>query len=317
MQRDSLTPRSGGYRGGVSDSVPARRSFWAVARQPRMVVILLLLLLAAAVCARLGVWQLDRAYERASLAAEQEAAEEAAQGPAGLGTLLPPQSTFPGELVGREVWVSGTYEQQGQTLVAGRSLDGRTGYLVLTPLRVSDDGTGGESWESLSGAPVLPVVRGWVASADDARALVVPEGEVRVTGWLQASESTTDAALPASSGGVAVTDSISTAALVNTWGGPIYTGYVVLTSAEPAQAAAAEGGPALLPRPVIEGGTGVNLQNAFYALQWWVFGLFAVALWLRLVRDEMAGGRREASHRGEGDRDGDPVGAGIAGLPSP
>jgi len=282
-----------------------------------MIVILLLLLLAAAVCARLGVWQLDRAYERASLAAEQEAAEELAQGPSGLGTLLPPQSTFPGELVGREVWVSGTYEPEGQTLVAGRALDGRTGYLVLTPLRVSDDGTGGASWESLSGAPVLPVVRGWVASPDDERALEVPDGEIRVTGWLQASESTTGAAVPTADAGTAVTDSISTAALVNDWGGPIYSGYVVLTSSDPGQAAAAEGGPAPLPRPMIEGGTGINLQNFFYALQWWVFGLFAVALWVRLVRDEMAGGRREASHGADADRDGDPVGAGIAGLPAP
>jgi cytochrome oxidase assembly protein ShyY1 len=282
-----------------------------------MIAILLLLLLAGAVCARLGVWQLDRAYERANLAAEQEAAEKAAQKPAGLGTVLPPQSSFPGELVGREVWATGTYEAPGQTLVSGRVLDGRTGYLVLTPMRVSDDGTGGASWESLSGAPVLPVVRGWVASPDDARALEVPDGEVSVTGWLQASEATTDGAVPTSDAGVAVTDSVSTAALVNTWGGPIYSGYVVLTSSDPAQPGVADGGPAPLPRPLIEGGTGVNLQNAFYALQWWVFGLFAVALWLRLVRDEMVGGRREASHRRAGEGDDDPVGAGIAGLPSP
>jgi cytochrome oxidase assembly protein ShyY1 len=218
--------------------------------------------------------------------------------------------------VGRQVWASGTYEPQGQTLVAGRALDGRTGYLVLTPLRVTDDGTGGESWASLSGAPVLPVVRGWVASTEDAEALEIPDGNIRLTGWLQASESTTGTAVPASDGGVPVTDSISTAALVNTWGGPIYSGYVVLTSSDPAQPTAAEGGPAPLPRPVIEGGTGVNLQNAFYALQWWVFGLFAVALWLRLVRDEMAGGRRPSSGR-RGESDTDPVGAGIAGLPAP
>ncbi|MEK8225595.1 SURF1 family cytochrome oxidase biogenesis protein [Oerskovia sp. M15] len=55
------------------------------------------------------------------------------------------------------------------------------------PLRVSDDGTGGASWAELSGAPVLPVVRGWVPTAD-AAALEVPSGEVRVTGYLQASE---------------------------------------------------------------------------------------------------------------------------------
>lgn len=294
---------------------PVRRSFWAVATQPRMIGILLLFLLAAAVCGRLGVWQLDRAYLRAELAAQQEAAEAAAAAPAGLGELLPPQTSFPGELVGREVWVSGTYETQGQELVAGRSLDGRTGYLVLTPLRVTDDGTGGASWASLSGAPVVPVVRGWVPSATPGdAALEVPAGEVRVTGRLQASESTQEGAepLPDNPGGPPLTDSISTGALVNDWGGPIYSGYVVLTASDPAQPAVADGGPAALPRPVLEGGTDVNLQNLFYALQWWVFGLFAVLLWLRLVRDEMSGTQRGRKHGQDAD---DPVGRGIAGLP--
>ncbi|MEN5075783.1 SURF1 family protein [Isoptericola cucumis] len=303
---------------------PARRSFWAVATQPRLIGILLLFLLAAGVCGRLGVWQLDRAYERAELAAEQEAAEAAAAAPVGLGEVLPPQTSFPGELVGREVQVTGTYEPDGQRLVTGRALDGRSGYLVLTPLRVTDDGTGGASWSELSGPPVVPVVRGWVDSPDPGEpALGVPAGEVQVTGWLQASEATQDGAPtpPENPGGPPLVDSVSTAALVNDWGGPIYSGYVVLTASDPAQTAAADGGPAALPRPVIEGGTGVNLQNFFYALQWWVFGLFAVALWLRLVRDEMAGGRRERSHRGtRGDGKGgagtdDPVGTGIAGLP--
>jgi cytochrome oxidase assembly protein ShyY1 len=281
-----------------------------------MLAILLLLLLAALVCGRLGVWQIDRAYERATLAAQQEAAEAAAAGPAALGDLLVPQTSFPGELVGRQTWVEGTYEPDDQVLVAGRSLDGVEGYLVLTPLRVSEDGTGGESWATLSGAPVLPVVRGWVDSpTPDAAALDVPDGEVRVAGWLQASESTLRTGdLPANPGGPPLVQDIASSQLANLWDGPVYTGYVVLTDSDPAQPGVADGGPAPLPRPVLEGGTDVNLQNFFYALQWWVFGLFAFSLWVRLVRDEMAGGRRETRRRD--DRTDDPVGRGIAGLPS-
>jgi cytochrome oxidase assembly protein ShyY1 len=284
-----------------------------------MLAILLILLAAAAVCGRLGVWQIDRAYERANLAAEQEAAEAAAAAPAALGELVAPQEAFPGELVGREARVVGTYETDGQMLVAGRSLDGVDGYLVLTPLRVSDDGTGGASWASLSGPPVIPVVRGWVESATPGPgALEVPEGDVEVTGWLQASESTARSGeLPANPGGPPLTQDIASSALANTWTGPIFTGYLVLTSSDPAQTAAAEGGPAPLPRPVLEGGADVNLQNFFYALQWWVFGLFAFTLWVRLVRDEMVGGRREGSRRDRTRlRDDDPAGTGIAGLPS-
>jgi len=280
---------------------PERRTFVQVARQPRMIGLLLVFVLAALVCGRLGAWQLDRAYERAELAAQQEAAEAAAAGPSWLGDVLAPQESFPGELVGREVRVAGAFEPDGSLVVPGRALEGRTGYLVLTPFRVSDDGTDGASWADLSGAPVLAVVQGWVESPADAEALTLPEGEVTLTGWLQVGEST--------SGSAAVvdgqTEQIALSALVNEWGGPIYTGYLVATEGP---GSPEDGGVAALPRPTIDGGTGANLQNLFYALQWWVFGGFAVLLWVRLVRDEMAGGRRG----------GEPTDAdtGIAGLPS-
>ena len=254
-----------------------------VARQPRMIVLLLVFLAAAAVCARLGVWQLDRAHARGDLAAAHAAAEKESQGPESLGALLEPQTTFPGDLVGRQSWVEGEYDDAGQLLVAGRAHDGQEGFLVLTPLRVSEDGTGGESWSDLSGAPILPVVRGWVpadAAGDVALAaeqLAPPEGTIHLTGYLQASEAKGYAELPAGQ-----TDSISSAALANDWGGPIYSGYLVVVSSDPAQDPAL----ALLDRPSIEGGEGLNLQNLFYALQWWIFGAFAIALWLRTVRDE-------------------------------
>lgn len=259
----------------------------AVALRPRMLVLLVVFLAAAAVCARLGVWQLDRAQARGDLAAAHAAVELASHGPESLGALLEPQTTFPGDLVGRQAWVEGEYDASGQLLVAGRAHDGQDGFLVLTPMRVSEDGTGGESWADLSGAPILPVVRGWLgvdeagnpaATADE---LAPPEGTVRLTGYLQASEAKGYAQLPAGQ-----TDSISSASLANDWGGPIYAGYAVAISSDPAQDAAL----ALLDRPSIEGGDGLNLQNLFYALQWWIFGAFAVALWLRTVRDEARGG---------------------------
>ncbi|GAA1850967.1 SURF1 family protein [Myceligenerans crystallogenes] len=279
-------------------------SFWAVARQPRMIALLLVFLLAAGGCGWLGKWQLDRAFERAELAAEQEAREAAAAGPAGLGEVLAPQEPFPGELVGRQVEVTGTFEAGQQVLVEGRAgPGGDVGYLVLAPLRVSDDGTAGESWAALSGVPVLAVVRGWVAEPHDADA--PPPGAVTLTGWLQAGESVGAAGVAGGSAGGETgawprVGDIALGALVQEWGGPIYSGYVV----DSASGAPLE----QLPRPMIEGGTGVNLQNAFYALQWWVFGGFAVALWIRLVRDEMSGGRR-------GGRATDPD-TGIAGLPA-
>ena len=231
-----------------------------------MLVLLVVLLAAAAVCARLGAWQLDRAQARGAQA-EQVASREGAPATP-LDHVLAPQTSFGGDLLGRAVTVTGTYEPDGQLLVPDRSLDGRTGSLVLTPLRVA----GG-----VGDGAVLPVARGWVASPDDAGA--PPAGEVELVGYLQAAEAagTLDA-------GAGTAESISTAQLVNVWGSPIYSGYLVLSASSPAQDGALEP----LPPPQPRGGSGYDLRNLGYALQWWIFGLFAVGLWLRLVRDEAA-----------------------------
>jgi cytochrome oxidase assembly protein ShyY1 len=238
------------------------------AARPRMLVLLVLLLAAAAVCARLGVWQLDRAHLREQ--ADEPVAGEGTWAP--LEDVLRPQTSFRGELEDRQVAVTGTYQADGQLLVPGRVVDGSPAYLVLTPLRVAPG-------DEASADAVLPVVRGWVTSPDDAD-LQVPTGPVAVTGHLQASEAS--GALDESAG---TTDAISSAQLVNVWGGPIYSGYLALADSDPTQAA----GLTPLPAPVPDDGGRWDLRNLGYAAQWWIFGLFAVGLWVRLVRDEAAG----------------------------
>lgn len=264
--RTEVLPADPGEDGERLD-IP-RRSLWAVARQPRMIGLLVLFLAIAAVCARLGIWQLDRAEIRGAAAAQAALEQTEAAAPVSIDEVLAPQSTFDGALVGRRVIATGSYESDGQLLVQDRVLHDRTGWLVLTPLRTD------------SGA-VLPVVRGWVEDPDQADAeglLDVPTGDVTITGYLQASEDSGQSpeALPAGT-----TDSISSAELLGVWGGPIWTGYSVLSESDPAQPADLE-----LLGPPTRSGTGLNIQNLGYAAQWWVFGGFAVFLWVRLVRDE-------------------------------
>lgn len=241
----------------IEDRLPYGRT----ARSPRMLGILLVLLAIAAVCARLGVWQLDRAQESARQAEAAEAAEAADAVP--LADVLAPQATFTGAADRRLVVAQGRFDA-GEVLVPGRERDGATGLLVVTPFVV--DGTGA----------TLAVVRGWVPEAADAVDVPAPAGAATVTGVLQVGEPAhDDVDLP--EGQVAA---VSPAALVNRWGGPVYTGYLVLTDVEPAQ-----GG--LLAAPLPEPPSGAwDLQNLAYAAQWWLFGGFAIALWVRLVRDE-------------------------------
>ena len=105
-----------------------------------------------------------------------------------------------------------------------------------------------------------------------------------MTDYLQASE---QAGTGASDG---QTDAISSAELLNSWGGPIYTGYLVVASSDPAQSDSV-----VLLGPPTKPGAGLNIQNLAYAAQWWIFGAFAVLLWLRLVRDEARGSGPEAA----------------------
>lgn len=272
---------------------PAPTSFARAAVRPRMIVLLLILLTAAGLCGRLGVWQLDRAKERGAQNARAVQAARESTAPVPLESVLAPQTTFTAAMVGRRVAVTGTFDATGQLLVRDRAHDGRTGFLVLTPLRVAASG----STDASAGA-VLPVVRGWVPSADvGAAVLAVPVGTVHVTGFLQASE-----ASGSIDDATAQTDAISSAQLVNRWGGPIYSGYLVVSQLEPAQSADV----LLLPPPTVQG-AGLNLQNLAYAAQWWIFGGFALFFWTRMVRDEADGVRGpRAAARATADR----VGAG-------
>lgn len=255
------------------------------ATRPRMIGLLVVLLLAAGVCGRLGAWQLDRAEIRGASAAARELAAQQAEPAQDLGDVLTPQTAFTGGLVGRQVVARGTYEPDGQLLVVQRVLDDRVGYLVLTPLRVSDStpSSGSSGGTAVTDdAPVLPVVRGWVETLEDAALLAVPTGEVTVTGYLQASEGSVTGTLPAGQ-----IDAISSAELLGRWDGPIWTAYVVLSDVEPADPAHAAG-LEFVPAPT-RSGSGLNIQNLAYAAQWWIFGGFALFVWVRLVRDEAAG----------------------------
>lgn len=227
----------------------AQVPYLQVARRPRMIGLLVLLLAVAAVCGRLGAWQLDRAQE--GRAAPTPAPAVA------LADVLSPQETFRGELAGRVVVVEGRFGDD-QVLVPRRGSAGGAGASaqgswVVAPVTVTGSGA------------VLAVVRGWMADGDDVPA--VPDGVVRLEGWLEPGEAST---------GQAVT-SVSPAQLVNRWGGPIYSGYLVLTDP-------VDTGLVAVAAPEPE--SAWDLQNIAYAAQWWLFAGAAVLLWVRIVRDE-------------------------------
>ncbi len=223
----------------------------------------------------LGLWQLSVARDDA----QREALEKAPQQtPVALGTVMFPHTPFPGDASGRPVTMTGSYDATGQVLVADRRLDGVPGYWVLTPLVV--DATG------VAGSARIAVLRGFVTSGSGTGPPPSPDGRVTVTGTLAPAESpaSSSAALPAGQLG-----SVDLARLVNLWPGDLYNAFVFATTESPDVSPGVQ----RVPPPPIP--TGLTWRNAAYALQWWVFGLFAAYMWWRMVRDDYRQDRAAAT----------------------
>jgi cytochrome oxidase assembly protein ShyY1 len=166
-------------------------------------------------------------------------------------------STFPGEYVGQPVSFSGEWVENATLFVADRDLDGTRGYWVVTPVQV--------------GSSAMPVVRGWSERAE----AQAPSGAVEVEGWLQASEGSgaTDAD-PHDD----VIAEMRIASMVEHVDADLYSGYVVART--PTQ-----GLSAVPPESVPNVSNSTSLRNLLYAIQWWVFGGFAIYIWVRWCRD--------------------------------
>ncbi len=243
---------------------------------PRFLGLLGLVLVICATFVWLGRWQLGVAES----SAHREAVEQArAQAPAELTTLLQPHAPFRGDLSSRPFTASGHYAADGQLLVPARRLDGRAGLWVLTPFVVD------------RGGATLPVVRGFVTDAGSVPA--PPEGTVTISGGLAPGESPSPDPVPPGQIG-----SVDLSQLVNTWPGELYNAFGFVESEDPADAA----GPTRVPTPV--GETDLQWRNAAYAVQWWIFALFALWMWGRMVRDETRRARAEQAADAEGSASG-------------
>ncbi|MFH5822139.1 SURF1 family protein [Georgenia sp. AZ-5] len=285
-----------GAAAGPGPRVTGTRSdYLRAAVTPRLLGLFVLLLAAAVVCVRLGAWQLDRAAIRGAERAETAHAQRLAADPVPLEEVHRAQTSFTAEELGRAVEVTGEYDPAQQVLVPGRSVDGQAATLVVTALRVTQGPDAGA---------MLPVLRGWVpadavrvqdgaatpADAATAALLEVPAGERRVTGHLGGSEAAVTEDHPDGMVGA-----ISTAELTNLWGGPTFGGYLVeFTETGEGRAATAPTGLPHAPPPSMAQETGLNIQNLAYAVEWVIFGGFALFIWWRMVRDEVTYRREEA-----------------------
>jgi hypothetical protein len=139
----------------------------------------------------------------------------------------------------------------------------------------------------------MPVVRGWSARPGAA----APTGAVQVTGWLQATEADDDVDADPHDD---VIPAMRVASLVEHVEEDLYSGYVVAKDVSPAATDAADAlEPVTPPRsPGVSATTG--LRNLLYGIEWWVFGGFALFVWVRWCRDSMTAPAPEPDLEGTG-----------------
>ena len=246
----------------AAPTLPAARTgptWWAVARRPKWVAALALALGVAAAFAALGQWQLERSIESATVI------ERDTETAVPLNTVAEPQQVMTSDASGRLVTVDGVWQLGDEVVVTGRlnnapGGDGAPGDWVVRHL-VTDDGYS------------LAVVVGFVEPG--ASIPTLPTGETQLTGRYVPGEAPQTGDFESGA-----RETISVAELVNLWADPqpVYAGYLVV--ADPPAGFTAVAAPP--PEAEVE----LNLLNLFYALEWVIFGGFAVYLWWRLVKDE-------------------------------
>lgn len=240
---------------------------------PRWIGLGVLMILAAVVMVLLGLWQLDRYHTRTEINARIDSAST--RQPASLDQVLsPPTASGTGvgpapdpSVLWTRVTVTGRYDPAHEFLVRGRSVNGRVGFEVVTPL-VRADGT------------AVLVDRGWVAPSREGVAVPpqvppAPSGEVTVVGRLHAPESRADN--PAPLGDRLSVRRIAPQRLAEALPYPIYGAYVTLEEQSP------PADEAFVPiQPRRENAA----LNAAYVVQWWLFaGLTLTGYVVLVVRE--------------------------------
>lgn len=236
-----------------------RRSVLRMLLTPRWVARLALLVVIVVACAWLGSWQWGRA--------RVEVVRTPAAGVAVLTDIHQPGQPVNQAQVGRRVLIDGVFDADRELLVVDRQESGRLGVWVLAAFIVDDaDGA------------VVPVVRGWLPAG--AAVPPVPGGPQKIVGWLEPTES--DALRergrdPLPEGQVEI---VSSAELLSLWQPPLFQGFVIQQQPEPRTPLVGVDPPSLTL------GGSLDWQNAAYGVQWWLFGVFAIFWFVRMLRVE-------------------------------
>lgn len=240
-----------------------RQGFWWIT---------LAALVAMGVTAALGTWQLGRASQKEALQSQRAERE----GLPAVGWEALREAELPEAMEAlhdRAVRLKGVWQHEATVFLENRTMQGRPGFFVVTPLRASDAG------------PAVLIQRGWVPRRFDDRsalpAIDTPAGPVEIAGRLAPPPSKFYAFEGEESG--AIRQNIDLDAFAAEWSLPLLQASVQQT----APADAADGLLRDWPR------VGYDVHKHYgYAFQW--FGLCALIAFLYVWFQFIAPRRRHA-----------------------
>ncbi|MFE7226594.1 SURF1 family protein [Nocardioides sp. NPDC057577] len=220
----------------------------------------------------LGQWQFDRLEDRKTSNQIVRTNEHAEASP--VSDVLAPGREVSEEDEWRRVTATGTYAVDDTIVWRYRTPDDAKGVDIVVPLVLAD------------GSAVL-VDRGWLQteSQDEFEDLPAPpSGEVTITGWVRA-DGTGDSTDVAQVDGYHATRALSSTQVAKVVDEPLLTGWLHLDTESPEPATQLR--PADLPE--LDNG-----PHFFYGLQWWFFGILAIAGFFYLMYDERRTQRQDA-----------------------
>jgi cytochrome oxidase assembly protein ShyY1 len=212
----------------------------------------------------LGQWQFDRLEDRKAsnqIVRTNEHAE-----PVPVSDVLAPGEEVAEEDEWRRVTATGTYAVDDTIIWRYRTPDEAKGVDIVVPLVLAD------------GTAVL-VDRGWLqtGSQNEFEDLPAPpSGEVTITGWVRA-DGTGDSTDVAQVDGYHATRALSSTQVAEVVDEELRTGWLHLDTETPSPATELR----KADLPELDNG-----PHFFYGLQWWFFGVLAVAGFFYLMYDE-------------------------------
>lgn len=236
---------------------------WRIARRPKWIAALVLALVAAGVFAALGQWQLERSI------AEATVIERDTENTVPLESVGAPQSVITTNASGRMVSVACEFVGGDDVVITNRPTSGGSGSWLVRHCTTPEGAS-------------LAVAVGW--SPGTIIPSEIPDPAPPLVGRYVPTESPQQSDFRSGE-----RSAVAVPELLNLWSepGPVFGGYLVLAQAPEGLLAIGTEAPATQRQ--------LNWLNLFYAAEWAIFGVFAMYLWYRLVKDEWERELEEAS----------------------